>query len=458
MRAILILVLIAIVVALGVLIADQSGQVAIGWQDWRIETSLPVLLVGVLVIAAVVTLVFVTIRSVLRAPDSFIRSSRDRRRRAGYRALTQGMVAVAAGDGDEAKRQARKADVLLAEPPLTLLLSAQAAQLNGDESAARRYFEAMLERKETEFLGLRGLITHALRHGDDATALTLTQRAHALRPQTPWVATSLLELQTRGGLWREAEATLVEMGRAKLLTGPQRYHHQAAILLERSRAAEAGGENAAALSLAAKAADLAPDLPAAVERHAQLLQRAGQGRKAGKVIEAAWRRMPHPALAEIYATLVPDEAPLARVKRFEKLAEANPDHAESHVAVARAALAAQLWGEARRHLAAVGSLDARACRLMAELAEAEHRDAAAAKSWLGKAADAVAEPLYVCPDCGAETHRWDPLCPHCRAFDRLEWRTPPRAAAASVGLPPSPPVSAPAGAPALPSQATAAPR
>jgi HemY protein len=90
MRAILILVLVAIVVALGVLIADQSGQVAIGWQDWRIETSLPVLLVGVLVIAAVVTMVFVTVRSVLRAPDSIIRSSRDRRRRAGYRALTRG--------------------------------------------------------------------------------------------------------------------------------------------------------------------------------------------------------------------------------------------------------------------------------------------------------------------------------------------------------------------------------
>ena len=33
--------------------------------------------------------------------------------------------------------------------------------------------------------------------------------------------------------------------------------------------------------------------------------------------------MPHPALAEIYATLVPDETPLARVKRFEKLTEAK---------------------------------------------------------------------------------------------------------------------------------------
>ncbi|MDB5408721.1 MAG: heme biosynthesis protein HemY [Rhodospirillales bacterium] len=456
MRALLPLLLIAAVVALAVVVADQAGQVAIFWQDWRIETSLPVLITAVLLVAAIVTLIFVTLRSVFRAPDAIIRSRRDRRRRAGYRALTQGMVAVAAGDGDEARRQARKADVLLAEPPLTLLLSAQAAQLNGDEGAAHRYFAAMLERPETEFLGLRGLITQALRQGDDATALRLAQRAHALRPQTPWVASSLLALQTRGGQWREAEATLAEMGRAKLLSGPRRYRHQAAILLERSRRAEADGEAAAALSLAAKAQDLAPDLPAAAERHALLLQRAGQDRKAAKAIETAWRRAPHPTLAEIYATLVPGEAPLVRLKRVERLAAANPDHPESHLAVARAALAAQLWGEARRHLALASTSDARVCRLQAELAEAEHHDAAAAKSWLGKAADAPAEPLYVCDVCGGETRYWDPLCPHCREFDRLEWRTPTRAAVKLVAAPAhSHPLAAAA---ALPPNAAAAPR
>jgi HemY protein len=456
MRALLTLVLVALVVAGGVLIADQPGRVAIGWQDWRLETSLPVLLAAVLLIAVVVPVIVLTIRSVVRAPDAIIRSRREGRRRAGYRALTRGMVAVAAGDGDEAKRQSRKADALLAEPPLTLLLSAQAAQLNGDEGAAHRYFAAMLERPETEFLGLRGLITQALRQDDDATALRLAQRAHALRPQTPWVATSLLALQTRRGHWREAEATLVEMGRSKLLSGPGRTHHQAAILLERSRRAEAEGDIDAALSLAAKAQDLAPDLPPAVERHARLLQRAGQDRRAAKAIESGWRQMPHPALAEIYRALAPGEAPLARLKRFEKLAEANPNHPESHLAVARAALAAQLWGEARRHLARAGTPpDARVCRLMAELAEAEHHDAADARAWLGKAADAPAEPIYVCAECGGETRHWAALCPHCRNFDRLEWRTPPRAAFA----PTAPPTALPAAtAAARPPHAAAAPR
>src|SRR5919202_454843 len=108
--------------------------------------SVAVMLLGVLALAVLVGLLWRIFRGVVTGPRAFWRRRRERRRRAGYRALTQGMVAVAAGDPDKAQRYARKADVLLADPPLTLLLSAQAAQLNGDETAARKYFQAMLKR------------------------------------------------------------------------------------------------------------------------------------------------------------------------------------------------------------------------------------------------------------------------------------------------------------------------
>ena len=58
--------------------------------------------------------------------------------------------------------------LMLDEPPLTLLLSAQAAQLEGDDQAARGYFEAMLDQPATAFLGLRGLLVQAERTGDTA--------------------------------------------------------------------------------------------------------------------------------------------------------------------------------------------------------------------------------------------------------------------------------------------------
>jgi HemY protein len=462
MRALLTLIVIAVAVGVAVMIADQPGHVAIEWQDWRLNPSVPVLIATIVVLAAAAMLVLGVLRRVIAGPGAFLRARRERRQRAGYRALTQGMVAVAAGDAEEAQRHARKADVLLAEPPLTLLLSAQAAQLNGDEDAARHYFSQMLTRAETEFLGLRGLLTQALRKGDDATARQLAERAHRLRPKTPWVLTHLLELHVRSGAWDAAHEVLTTALKRKLVAGELGRHHQAVLLHERSRVAEAKGQDSEALALTAKALDLAPDFAPAAALRGRLLRRAGRDRPAAKAIETAWRRAPHPLLAEAYAELNAGEPPLARVKRAEKLAAVNPDHVESHIVVAEAALAAQLWGEARRHLQAArgnGAADpaaateaasplpsARICRLMAELEERQHGDGTASRAWLARAAEAPPDPVYVCRNCAAESLAWRPVCARCRGFDTLDWRTPSHATAALPAPSPDDLVGAPGAA------------
>lgn len=439
MRALRMVVVLAIVVAFAVLVADQPGAVSFTWRHWRVDTSLAVLILGVVVVAVAAAALFHLLRKLLGGPAAFRRARREKRRQRGYRALTQGMVAVAAGDAGEAKRFARQADVLLAEPPLTLLLSAQAAQLNGDAQAAERYFNAMLDRPETEFLGLRGLIMQALKKGDDGEALRLTQRAKELRPKTPWVLSSLFELQAREGKWEAAEATLALAARRHALPEGEHKRHRAALLLEQSRAAQTAGRDRDAIRLAAKAADASPDFVPAALRHAELLAARGEKRQARKVIEAAWRSAPHPDLATAYGALFADEKPLQRVKRFETLAAQNKDHPESHLAVAQAALNARLWGEARRHLAAAGGRDdnaaphPRVCRLMAELEEAEHNDLPAARLWLARATTTpTLEHAYICNACGAESAAWSARCPHCRSFNSIEWRLPGRTTGARL--------------------------
>src|SRR5262249_12747457 len=152
---------------------------------------------------------------IVDTPRRLLLARRGRRRRSGYRALAQGMVAVAAGDPQEARRFAKRADLLLADPPLTLLLSAQAAQLDGDEGAAKKFFTAMLARPETEFLGLRGLFNQAMREGDRSGALRLVERAMALRPRTEWVTRSRFDLETRAGRWEAARETLAQAAKRK---------------------------------------------------------------------------------------------------------------------------------------------------------------------------------------------------------------------------------------------------
>ena len=157
-------------------------------------------------------------RWIVGAPGALLEGWGESRRRRGYRELTQGLAAVAAGDGAEAQKHARKAEQLLAEPALTLLLSAQAAQLTGDRDGAKRAFNAMLDDEQMAFLGLRGLIGQALREGDQSQALAYAERAFKLRPQTPWVVHSLFDMQAQIGQWKAAQETLDTGLRRKVVT------------------------------------------------------------------------------------------------------------------------------------------------------------------------------------------------------------------------------------------------
>ena len=147
-------------------IAEQSGHVRMIWGGYLVEASVAVFF-G-LAIAAVVssTLVFELTRIILGVPKKLFKGRKARAQARGYRALMRGMVAVAAGDANAAKREARRVEALDVARPLRLLLSAQSSLLAGDESGADESFQLMLSDPESAFLGVRGLLVQALRNGE----------------------------------------------------------------------------------------------------------------------------------------------------------------------------------------------------------------------------------------------------------------------------------------------------
>jgi HemY protein len=430
LRALIYLIEIAVFVGLAVWLAQSPGSVGIEFHGYRIDTSVGVLLLGILLLVAAVLYGYRILRFIRRAPGQLVEARREGKRMRGYKALTQGLVAVAAGDSGEAGRHAKRANQLLNDPPLTMLLSAQAAQIEGDEAAAKKYFAAMLDQPEMEFLGLRGLLMQATREGDSAAALDYARRAYKLRPQTPWVLTTLFDLQVRAGHWDEAEGILDEAIRRRAIPAEEGRRDRVVTLYERSALAEAAGEKAEALQLAKKSLDQAADFVPAALRLARLHQADDSPRRAAKVIEETWRRQPHPALVVAYRELRPPVDAMIWFKEVQKLAAANANHVESHLALAEAALEARLWGQARSHLevALAERHSARAYRLRARLEDAEKGDAAAVREWIARAAAAGPDPAWVCESCGAVFGEWQPICSRCHSFDSLEWRAPDHAA------------------------------
>jgi HemY protein len=407
-------------------LAEQPGLVTAEFRGWRLDTTVGALFVGIAVLVLLCIGGWLLYRWIVGAPGALLEGWGDSRRRRGYRALTQGLAAVAAGDGNEAQRQARKAEKLLAEPSLTLLLSAQAAQLADDRDGARRTFNAMLDNDQMAFLGLRGLIVQALRDGDQAQAQAYAERAFRLRPQTPWLVHALFDMQAQVGQWKAAQETLDVGQRYKVVAADKARTLKALLLVERSRAAERDGTAADALALAREAFGLAPERIAVTQRLAELQIKMGDSRRAMKTLERGWTLAPYLDFAALYLKASGESEPLKRVGVIRRLADKKPDDIESHLALAQASLEAGLWGEARRHLEAAGGADPplRVCRLMAEVEERAQSDPAKVHEWLARAADAPADRAWRCAACSAQHEHWQSVCGNCGAFGTLHWRAP----------------------------------
>lgn len=442
MRRILLYILqLAVLVGAAVWLADHPGTVVVEWQGYRVETQFALLIVAVVGLFVLLNMALAAWRAVTRAPGSFVARRTARRREEGYRALALGMAAATAGDREETMRLARRADALLREPEVTRLLSAQAAALSGDEEAARRYFDALTDNEETAFLGLTGLLRQALRENDTEQAFAIAERARRLRPDSSFVVETLFDLQSRAGRWTDAQATLFDAVRRKIRPEAEALEHRLAIFAARAQEALDAGRDAEALELSDRALATAADFIPAIVMKGRSLARSGKTRTAARLIETSWPKRPHPDLVAVYTGLWPQDTPLDRFRRIQKLTSDTQDERESRLAIAAAALDSRFWGEARRVLAGLGLPDdagARACMLMARLEQEEHGDSAAARSWLERAAGAQADEAWTCRSCGAGSPDWAALCGNCGAFATIDWRKPP--GVALLPVPPEPEV------------------
>ena len=411
------------VVLVAVWIAEQSGHVRMIWGGYLVEASVAVFF-G-LAIATVVfsTLGFELARIILGAPKKLFKGRKARAQARGYRALVRGMVAVAAGDANAAKREARRVEALDVARPLRLLLSAQSSLLAGDDSGADESFQSMLSDPESAFLGVRGLLVQALRNGEIERSIDLARQAYGLNPDADWVLRNLIELEIRGRNWPEAEKVLLAAQRRKIIDPFDFRKRLALILFHRATSLLEGGSRRRAERLMFRAIRLRPGFLPAVRLGVDLLLYHDRARRAKLLVRDAWEVERHPELAELYVKIFEPESSLDRLRVLETLVVSNPDDPEALLITADAALNASLWGAAREKLGKLVDVqpDRRLCRLMARLEQLEHGNENAARQWLLKATKAKDQPQWYCRACGFVNSTWTVQCPSCQAIDSIQW-------------------------------------
>lgn len=424
-------VAIALALAFGVIqLADTPGHLTLSYGGFEYQVSLLKAFLGLLVLTIALILFWSLLRLVLRLPGMLSLSNRMRKRARGYAAVQRGMISVGAGDRRGAERHAGEAEKLLGGEPLTLLLRAQTAQLSGDRQAAEKSFTRMLDDPETRVVGLRGLYVEARRRGSD-TARTYVEEAWRAAPAAPWAAEAMLEYRSADRDWAGA-AAVVDQNASRRVIAREDAKRQKAVLQAAEALDLADKAPDEALAAAQRALKLDAGLVPAATLVARRASAKGDYRAATKVIEAAWRINTHPDLADAYLGVRVGDSTHDRLKRARQLLKLTPKDREARLTMARAAIEAREFAEARPLLEALvlEQPTARACLLMAELEDKDHGDTGAVRKWLARASYAPRDPAWVADGFVAE--RWAPVSPVTGKLDAFVWTTPPQSLESSV--------------------------
>jgi HemY protein len=452
-------------------ILETPGEVRIAFGAREYYVSPIGFLVGVLLLVVLALLVLkllgflgAVVRFLFGDETAISRYFARGRERRGFGALSDSLVALASGDPKVALKKSQRAEKLLGRPELTRLVTAQAAEMSGDRAKAFEAYKALLPDDRTRPAGLQGLMRLKIEEGDTDTALALSKKAFALRPDNERVLRTLFDLQSKHEDWGGARETLNASMHARMLPRDVGVRRDAVLSLADARAAMVAGNIERGNEAALQANRLAPTLVPAAALAARVLAEKGQKRKASKVLVSAWAANPHPDLAAAFAAIEPDESPQARRSRFATLIGAAPGHPEGRMLDAELALAAEDFPAAREALGDLAETQptTRSLALMAAIERGSGDSDEVVRGWLAKALNASRGPQWVCDKCNHVHATWAPVCENCGAFDTLAWRAPPHAEnaglAASAMLPliigaatpEPPPEPEPAPAPARP--------
>ncbi|MBC7143358.1 MAG: tetratricopeptide repeat protein [Rhodobacteraceae bacterium] len=418
-------------------LADSGSGVRISLANMEFTLGPVQMVIAVLVailalwlLLKIVGLIVATLRFLNGDETALSRYFDRNRERKGFQALADGLMAIASGEGRVALSQAAKAEKYLGRPELTNLIAAQAAELAGDTRRATEVYKRLLADDRTRFVGVRGLMKQKLAEGDTDTAMKLAEKAFSLKPKHQGVQDTLLQLQAEKGDWKGARTVLGAKLKQGLLPRDVFKRRDAVLALQEAKEVFSDDAPIEAREAAIAANRMSPDLIPAAVLAARGYVQSGKPKYAARVLKKAWEAQPHPDLAAAFAAIAPDESPAARLKRFESLLSANPDHEESKLLRAELQIGAEDFPAARRALGDLAETHptSRSLTVMAAIARGEGADDAIVRGWLTRALTASRGPQWMCEKCHNVQADWVPTCDNCGGFDTLAWREPPHSA------------------------------
>ncbi len=420
----------ALLALITVWLADQPGRITLDWRGWHVDSSAAFLAFFTILLCLIVWKVgklFFWLRySGARRVERRLRQ----RQQDGLRFLTSGLNALAAQDLRGATRAQEAARKKLGGVPLITWVGAQIAAAKHDHKVAGSAFLTLTQEPSAANLGWRGLMAarqHTSLAGPQLKPIIAGALADKRIARQAYVHEARFAAAARAHDWEELRRALDTAEQHHALPRARLRQVEQVLLLARGQALQAietkdGGLNSQARLLLERAYKLAPDFTPAALAYIDALLNGGDRTTAGKVIAAGWLLNPSSALLERFEAAYENETALARLQRFERIAQKCPTALETQLALAQLSLAAELYGKAKTHVdtAQAQRSTARGHQLLADLTITQQGDAQLAHLYARRGfSETEANIGYQCQVCETRHTQFHFLCESCGAFATL---------------------------------------
>ncbi|MFT4346638.1 heme biosynthesis protein HemY [Bartonella ancashensis] len=427
MRIILYSVVVCLVSAVFGWVASYNGIVVITALQTRISFSL--LTFFSLSIVFLITLIFLWwfLQSLFSAPKVLYNYFYARRQKKCREALSEGLLAVFAGDYVTAQKMEQRSLKYFSgeHDPLMKLLQAHTLFLQKDSARSISFYENMKKEESTRLAGLYGLFREAVSMNAHEVAQHYAEEALALSPALSWAQQAVLERLASEEQWDEALDVFYKaqevLPYAAHFTEDRRHMHALLLSGRALRLLEKYPIEARKTIL--KAYKLQPDFIPIITITADILYKLSETKKADKIVFNAWKKDPHPDIGTLYVER--ERGAVGRLKNARKLASYCPDTFESAFLVAKAALDAGEVALAREQAQKALEIYPRenVYLLLADIEEAQGNNQIAARQWLSLAVYAQRDPVWMCE--GVIFPSWSIVSPVSGKLGGFEWKAPP---------------------------------
>lgn len=346
-RILFVFLLLLASVYLGIQLSRDPGYLLIAVNQWTIETTLWVAVVGCIIVFFLLHFLLLLVSKIIHLPSTYQHWRAKRRTQGAQNKTRRGLIEFSEGYWQNAKNHLIKALPDTDTPLLNYLTAARAAQEMGDFQLRDNYLrEAQQSMPEAKIAVELTQAQLQLANKQWEQALATLRHLHDLAPKHPYVLKLLMQLYQEVKDWQQLITLFPELKKSNILSETAFNKLQKHTYLQAVSELAKYGQGESLTKLIANLPRSLQHDPDVMAQYAHYLIADKQLDNAEALLRKNLRRQYDAQLITLYGQINVNENQLAFA---ESLSKKNPDAAELYLALGRLSVAHHLWGKAHNY-------------------------------------------------------------------------------------------------------------